>query len=256
MMLKHLDLFSGVGGFALAARWCNGIETTQFVELDENCHGPIQRHWPGIPIHRDIRSFTAKPDTWNLLTAGFPCQDISKANPKGQGLKGEMSRLWFEVLRIIREARPTYIVLENAPSTIGRNWLRTILEGLNACGYDAQWSIVSVRSLGGRHLRNRHFVLAYPSSLRLNENAYAAQVASQDLSAIASRRWQKNIKSAIPIRGRATDIPVPRALRGSNGLPTRMDKNRIKMLGNAVSPQVAMIPLLKVLQMERSRERD
>ena len=97
--MKHLDLFSGIGGFSLAARSL-GIETVQFVEINPYCCHVLRKNFPTIPIHRDIRTFHAKPNQFDLITGGSPCQDLSIAG-KRAGITGTRSGLWFEMLRVI-----------------------------------------------------------------------------------------------------------------------------------------------------------
>ena len=249
-MLRHLDLFSGIGGFALAAHWTGGIKTTQSVEIDPYCQQILSKNFPETPIHGDITTFTAQPNSWDIATVSFPCQDLSEANSQGKGLDGERSGLWFEAHRIVQEALPTYVVIENVPSTTQRNWLRTVLEGLDALGYDAEWSLISAKDLGARHLRRRHWVIAYPSSLRFEEADSEAQKFSENALEQAEARRQENGEHTITMGGRARRIPIARTLRSADGIPTGLDKSRVKALGNAVVPQVAMIPLLRVLHIQ------
>ena len=98
--VKHLDLFSGIGGFALAARWA-GFETIGFCEIDKYAQKVLKKNFPGIPIYEDVTKLNGSQfkDIY-LLTGGFPCQDISIAG-KGAGIEGERSGLWSELHRII-----------------------------------------------------------------------------------------------------------------------------------------------------------
>lgn len=87
MTLRILDLFSGIGGFSLAARWLGGFETVQFVERDPFCQRILHKHWPTVPIHDDICTFQPEPGSADVVVGGFPCQDISIAgNRAGIGL--------------------------------------------------------------------------------------------------------------------------------------------------------------------------
>ena len=102
-MLTHLDLFSGIGGFALAARWA-GFETIQFVEYEPYARKVLAKNFPDVPIAGDIFGFDAtKYMGVGLLTGGFPCQPFSVA---GKQLGKEDDRaIWPEMFRVIREAR-------------------------------------------------------------------------------------------------------------------------------------------------------
>jgi len=110
-MRTHVDLFSGLGGFALAAQW-TGYETVLFVEKNEYCQKVLRKHWPNIPIIGDIRDVTEPIGIpIDLLTAGFPCQPFSTA---GRRLGTEDDRyLWPETIRVIGLVRPCWVLLEN-----------------------------------------------------------------------------------------------------------------------------------------------
>ena len=84
---NFIDLFSGIGGFSYAAeRIVGGYKTTQFVEIDPYCQSVLRKNFPNTPIHDDIKTFTAKRGEFDVLTAGFPCQDLSVAGrQKGIG---------------------------------------------------------------------------------------------------------------------------------------------------------------------------
>ena len=107
----HIDLFSGIGGFTLAAQAC-GFKTVLFCEIDDFCQKVLNKHWPEVPIIPDIRDIDGTK--WRgatLLTGGFPCQPFSQA---GQQRGKEDDRfIWPEMLRVISKARPTWVIGEN-----------------------------------------------------------------------------------------------------------------------------------------------
>jgi len=158
--LKLLDTFSGIGGFSYAAeKLVGGFETTQFIEIDPYCQKVLKKHWPHIPIHDDIKTFTAKPFQYDAICGGFPCQDISTAG-RGKGITQETrSGLFYELIRIVRMVRPKYIILENVAAILN-NGLDIVLGELSEAGYDAEWSIISASSLGACHQRSRWFCVA------------------------------------------------------------------------------------------------
>tara|TARA_R100000655_G_scaffold70883_1_gene109269 strand:+ start:4103 stop:5158 length:1056 start_codon:yes stop_codon:yes gene_type:complete len=159
---KHLDLFSGIGGFALAARWM-GIETIGFCEIDKYCQKVLKKNFPGVPIYEDVTKL--KGDQFKdifLLTGGFPCQDISIAG-KGAGIEGERSGLWTELHRIISEVRPKYALIENVSALTIRGGTRVIGD-LTEIGYDTEWQIVGANDVGAPHRRKRIWIVAYPNS--------------------------------------------------------------------------------------------
>lgn len=159
-MKAHLDLCSGIGGFGLAARWA-GLTTIQFVEIEPFCQAVLVKHWPETPIHGDLRTFDARPFRGRvfLLTAGFPCQDISAAG-KGAGLSGERSSLWWQVRRVIRECRPVFCLIENVPMLKHRG-IDTVLFGLERAGYTPEAHVVGADDVGAPHQRKRVWIVAY-----------------------------------------------------------------------------------------------
>lgn len=114
--MNHLDLFSGIGGFALGAQqvWKEGHNVISFVEIDPFCQNILKKHWPKTPIISDIKNIKRSnfnDKTIHLLTGGFPCQPFSIAG-KQRGKKDDRY-LWPEMLRIISETNPTWIIGEN-----------------------------------------------------------------------------------------------------------------------------------------------
>ena len=163
--LKSLDLFSGIGGFKVAQEMVGGFETTQFVENDPYCQKVLKKHWPHIPIHDDIRTFTAEPFQFDAVCGGFPCQDISTAG-RGKGITEESrSGLFYELMRVVRMVRPRYVILENVAAILN-NGLDIVLGELSEAGYDAEWAVISASSLGACHQRSRWWLVAYPNSNR------------------------------------------------------------------------------------------
>lgn len=158
-MLRHLDLFSGIGGFAVAAQQVGGIETKQFVEIDPYCQRVLAKRFPGVVIHGDIKTYTANLGDFDLISLGFPCQDVSLAG-KGKGIKeGTRSGLFYEAIRIIRVVRPQYVVVENTPGLLS-NGMGVVLGELSSLGFDAEWDVVSCADVGGVHRRHRVWLVA------------------------------------------------------------------------------------------------
>jgi len=162
--MKILDTFAGIGGFSYAAeKLIGGFETTQFIEIDPFCQKVLKKHWPHVPIHEDIRTFTAKPFQYQVITGGFPCQDISVAGLQKGITEETRSGLFFELMRVIRMVRPQYVVLENVAAILNRG-LDIVLRELSEAGYDAEWSVIPASSVGACHQRNRWWLVAYPNS--------------------------------------------------------------------------------------------
>ena len=161
--LKILDTFAGIGGFSYAAeKLVRGFETTQFVEIDPYCQKILKKHWPHVPIHDDIKTFTAYPGQYDVITGGFPCQDISTAGHQKGITKKTRSGLFYELMRVIRLVRPKYVILENVAAILN-NGLDIVLGELSEAGYDAEWAVISASSLGACHRRSRWWLVAYPN---------------------------------------------------------------------------------------------
>ena len=173
--LSILDLFSGIGGFSYAAeRLVGGFHTVAFCDTDKACHKVLAKHWPATPIFPDIRNLTAAdikplcPNGLSLITAGFPCQDLSVAG-KQAGYDGERSVLFYEIIRLARELRPQFLLLENVRNLLshqnGETFQETLFQIAKA-GYDAEWAVIPASDVGACHRRERIWIVAYASSGR------------------------------------------------------------------------------------------
>ena len=159
--MRVLDLFSGIGGFSLGLERA-GMRTVQFVEIDPFCRAVLAQHWPDVPCHDDIRTFHAPAGFADVICGGFPCQDISLAGA-GAGLAGERSGLWSEYARLIGEARPRYVIVENVSALLSRG-LGDVLGDLAALGDDEEWHGIPASAVGAPHRRDRIWIVAYSRS--------------------------------------------------------------------------------------------
>lgn len=159
-MNTHLDLFSGIGGFALGLDKVGEFEHT-FVEYEPHLQRVLKKNFPNSRIHGDITNFTPEFQPW-VITGGFPCQDISRANTnknKG-GINGNRSGLWKHYLRVIRECFPKYIIIENVYDLLS-NGLGVIVQDLAKIGYDSTWTIIDSRFCGVPQRRRRIYILGF-----------------------------------------------------------------------------------------------
>jgi DNA (cytosine-5)-methyltransferase 1 len=159
--LKMFDLFSGGGMFTYAAeKLVGGIETIQFCEIDSYCQKVLKKHWPLVPIHDDIRTFKPEPYSADVISAGFPCTDISVAG-KGLGITKETrSGLFYELMRVVCVVRPKYVILENVAAILN-NGMGTVLGELSKAGFDACWSTFRASDfVRACHHRDRWWLLA------------------------------------------------------------------------------------------------
>jgi DNA (cytosine-5)-methyltransferase 1 len=242
-MLRMIDTFSGIGGFSLAAQWLGGIQTVQFVERDKFCHRILSKHWLSVPIHDDICTYQPEPGSADIVCGGFPCQDISTAGKQAGIKKGTRSGLFYELMRVVRMVVPRYIVLENV-AAITSNGLDVVLGTLAEAGYDAEWACIPASAVGACHRRDRWWCVAYPNHQRQQEQQPAA-IASEP----GQYSWGDAPRRLNPDWSSYLSEPV--LCGGDDGLSSRVD--RLKALGNAVVPQVAMIPLARVLELESRR---
>ena len=150
--LTHLSLFSGIGGLDLAAEWA-GFRTVGQCEWADYPRDVLEKHWPGLPRWRDIRTLTGDDfyektglRTVTVLSGGFPCQPFSTAG-KRRG-KDDDRYLWPEMLRVISEIRPSWVVGENVAGLI-RIALDEILSELQDAGYEARAYSSEARDVGG-----------------------------------------------------------------------------------------------------------
>ena len=161
------SLFSGIGGIELGFER-EGFETRWFVENNPYCQEVLKQHFPKATIYGDITKLDfSKLEQVEVLTGGFPCQDISVAGYKMGIKEGKRSSLWQYYKEAIRVLRPEYAVIENVPNLINLG-LDTVLANLAEIGYNAEWFCLSASQVGAPHRRERIFIIAYPSSERRN----------------------------------------------------------------------------------------
>jgi DNA (cytosine-5)-methyltransferase 1 len=234
MTYRVLDLFSGLGGFSLGLERAGDFETVAFCETDPYCQKVLARHWPGIPCHNEIETREFKEGEADVITAGFPCQDVSEAG-KRAGLSGERSGLYREVVRAVRVVRPAIALLENVAALLRRG-LGTVLGDLAEHGYDAEWDCVGADQIGSSQHRERIWILAYPDDAGRKGPVWAGQ------SHQARPEWQTSHSE--PLRSACGFWPPgPREV---NDIPRMADgpadrAHRLKALGNAVVPQIPEI---------------
>jgi len=247
MTLKLLDTFSGIGGFSYAAeKIVGGFETVQFVEWDPYCQRILNQHWPAVAIHSDIQNYAPAPFSADVICGGFPCQDISFAGKQAGIKQGTRSGLFYELIRVIRLVRPKYVVMENVAAIVA-NGLGVVLGELAEAGYDCEWACIRASDLGACHKRDRWWLVAYPNSE--GPQGFGGEGELRKTGKEKPARW--NPGNAVLSPAWRGYISKPVLHRGNDGLSNRVD--RIRALGNSVVPQVAAIPLRRVLELEALR---
>ena len=278
MTLKVLDLFSGIGGFSYAAeRLVGGFETTQFVEIDTYCQRVLHKNFPNVPIHHDITEFNATEGQFDVITAGFPCQDVSIAGRQDGIGEGTRSGLFFEVIRLARQIRPKFILFENVRNLLSHSDGKTfqqILKTLAQAGFDVEWAAVSAADMANAcHKRDRLWFIAYPSSVNKDRTESTFQAGRNTSTSSTSASTNTDSKRLQGLRakhqlreGSQEETPCwssqpytldpdwrgylsqPTIRRGDDGFSNRVD--RLKCLGNSIVPQVAAVPLARIKKLD------
>lgn len=233
-MLTHLSLFSGIGGLDLAAEWA-GIQTVGQCEWADYPTKVLEKHWPDIPRWRDIRTLTGESfyertglHTVDIISGGFPCQPFSVAG-KRRG-KEDDRYLWPEMLRVIEELRPSWVVGENVAGLV-RKALKDILSGLEEAGYEARAYSSEARNVGGLFRGERIAIVAASNDRRTimwRDGKFQTDEKTQRLQNHNRGRTEK------PCVWKRWEIE-PRPYGVADGVSDRVD--RLKCLGNAVVPQ-------------------
>ena len=164
-MLTVGSLFSGAGLCDLGLHMA-GFKHKFFCDSDAFCRSILARHWPDVPIYKDVRDVSGlTAPKVDVLAGGFPCQDVSSAGGRRGIKQGTRSGLWYEYARIISEMRPRYAIIENVKGLLS-NGIWVVLSELAAIGYDAEWTCLSAAAVGAPHIRQRIFIVAYPDCVR------------------------------------------------------------------------------------------
>jgi DNA (cytosine-5)-methyltransferase 1 len=259
--MNKLSLFSGIGGLDLAAE-AAGFKTAGFVEWNEYCQKVLRKHWPKIPIISDIREVTKERLTnegitaIKLISGGFPCQPFSTAG--SQKGKDDNRYLWPEMLRVISEVKPDWVVGENVAGIINMALDRVCLD-LEKEGYEVLPIVLPACSVSAKHRRERVFILGHAEHNGLPSGA----VERSDAQTIQwpPQRQNQSVQSSGTGNRSLLAFPTPEPPRLTSfgpdgreielsvcgtpyGISGRVD--RLKSLGNAVVPQQAY-PIFKAI---------
>ena len=160
--MTHISLFSGIGGIDLAAEWA-GFRTIAQVERDSYCLKVLEKHWPNVHRCREIREFPDQDyEPVTLVSGGFPCQPFSTVG-KRRG-KEDDRFLWPEMLRVIREIQPSWVLAENVSGLLSIESgmvFESVLTNLEAEGYETWTGLIPAAGAGAPHYRYRVFIVAY-----------------------------------------------------------------------------------------------
>ena len=274
--LATVGLFAGIGGIELGLKR-SGHTALAFCEIDEAATAVLGDHFPTVPVHPDITSYRRLPEGTTLLTAGFPCQDLSQAG-RTLGLEGRRSGLVEEVFWLLRRHDVPWVLLENVPFMLrlqkGRA-LDVILENLESLSYNWSYRVVDSRAFGLPQRRKRVFILASrvadPRNIILADSANQLSEPFEPNGSACGFYWTEGSRGlgwavdAVPTlkSGSTIGIPSPPAVWLRNGRivqPSIRDAERLqgfppdwtkaaeqvgrpslrwKLVGNAVTVDVA-----------------
>lgn len=162
--MKHGSLFAGIGGFDLGFERA-GIETAWQCEKDPECTSVLSRHWPQTKRVGDVETWeewVGELEEVEVISGGFPCQDISLAGPTREGLRGERSGLWHRFADILERRRPGWVIVENVQGLLHSNEgrdLGTILGRLEELGYEWAYRVLDSQFFGVAQRRRRVIIV-------------------------------------------------------------------------------------------------
>lgn len=161
--MRILDLFAGIGGFALGCERAELPRPVAACEIDRRARSVYARHFPGVRLHEDVTSLSADDvGPVDMICGGWPCQDVSTAG-KRRGFDGERSSLFRHVVRLAAELRPRWLFIENVPGLLssrgGRDMCEVVRE-LAGLGYSLGWRVLDGCYFGVAQHRRRVFIVA------------------------------------------------------------------------------------------------
>ena len=231
-MHTHLSLFGGIGGLDLAAEWA-GFTTVGQCEWADYPTKILEKHWPDVPRWRDIHDLTGEDfrartglRTVDVISGGFPCQPFSVAGK--QAGKEDERYLFPEMLRVVSELKPRFVVGENVPGILSIA-AADVVKGLEREGYQCVVFDFEAAAVGASHRRERVFFVANAQGKRRGDVWWEEP----------QRPSERGPWPAEPDVGRV-----------AHGVPNRVD--RLKCLGNAVVPQQAY-PIFRAIMEEIQR---
>jgi DNA (cytosine-5)-methyltransferase 1 len=235
-MLKHIDLFSGIGGFALAASWTGLLQTTVFCESAKTPQRVLKKNFPQVPIVDDIAKFDGRrhKDAF-IISAGYPCQPFSlRGQRKG---KADDRDKWAEAFRVISEARPAWVICENVVGHITLG-LEKVLLDLDGANYLSQCFIIPASSVNAPHQRERLWIVAHTKRLQQRRQKQCGWKAGRMGGHTQPPAWDETWQDSLR-----------RLRRMDDGLSYRVD--RLDGIRNAIVPQVAYAIFDTILKTER-----
>jgi DNA (cytosine-5)-methyltransferase 1 len=243
-LITHGSLFSGIGGFDLAAQWA-GYKNIFQVEIDEFCQKVLHKNFPNVDKYGDIKEFNAKiyNGRVDIISGGFPCQPFSFAGKK----KGKQDDryLWHEMLRVITEVKPKWVIAENVYGLVTMQngmVLEQVLVDLESEGYEVQPYVIPACSKNAPHRRDRIWIVANAKSHRDRCQQDSERLSWNERDSTGWERMGDKLdyssKTVAETSWERNWLDVASELcRTDDGVSNRVDRN--KALGNAIVPHVA-----------------
>ncbi len=242
--MKQMELFAGIGGFGLAGEWA-GIESAVQVEWNPFCQKVLAKNFPNAQRYGDITKFDGTPfrGAIDIISGGFPCQPYSTA---GKRLGKEDERhLWPEMLRVIREVAPRWVVGENVRGIVSWNGgvvFDEVQSDMEAAGYEVQAFILPACAVDAPHRRDRVWFVANSIQGRAQKSL------SEPRKAVGLQSKPPNQFSRCTAFNGVLKKPNTGATRNGDGVPNWVD--RIGALGNAIVPQIAFQIFKAIIECE------
>ena len=166
-MLRHVDLCSGIGGFALGFEWANLSKPVLFCDIEPWCRNLLETHWPDVTVASDVKELANDPERFvpdcDILTAGYPCQPFSYAGLR-KGAEDDR-HIWPYIRKIVAQKRPAWCVFENVYGHLSLG-IDQVLSDMEAEGYTTRTFIVPACSVGAPHKRDRVWIIAHTDNPR------------------------------------------------------------------------------------------
>jgi DNA (cytosine-5)-methyltransferase 1 len=236
MKLKLLDLFSGIGGFSLGLESTGFFETIGFVEKDKFCQKVLKKHWSNINIEEDIRNVKGEKYQADVVTGGFPCQPFSVAGKRKS--TADDRYLWDEMLRVIRETKPRWVIGENVEGIVNINEgmvLRQVLNDLENEGFKSQCIIIPASGIGAWHQRKRIWIVgANVENSYSRGRCWEKGIRKDDNTGSTREKQNNNIESSNERCG-SRDNKISINVSNSNARLSIRENEEIQSRGNATT---------------------
>jgi DNA (cytosine-5)-methyltransferase 1 len=254
-MLTHAGLFSGIGGFSLAAQrvgWHNLFE----VEKEDWCRQVLHKNFPASLLYEDVCTFSGLPfrGRVDVLSGGDPCQPNSQAGKRGG--TADPRFLWPQKLRIVTELAPSWVVNENVPGSISNGVLDRKISDLEAAGYTC-WPAFDVfaAAVGAPQERRRVWLVAYSERIANRSQRLGAPAGPPRSLQSQVEEWQRLWPDPAPVHAHhwpPRPYDLDRLPREPDGVPAGLVRPALKAYGNAIVPQVAELFFRAIQQVENS----